>query len=230
MTVARKVVIALAPCSRNADYEESLRRAGAQVKLLASTPGAADAAAALEGVDGLVLPGGPDVDPARYGQPLHASASLAGNERDAFEIALAAHAVERDLPLLAICRGMQVLNVEAGGSLIQDVPSEVPHACRHDVPEPRDAIAHAVTVAADSRLAAILGTAGDVSVNSRHHQAVRRIAPGFRMSAQAPDGVVEAIERDDRRYCIGVQWHPENFWPSGRFAELFRALVEASRS
>jgi putative glutamine amidotransferase len=226
--MARKAVIALAHCHRTADYEESLRRAGAEIRLLTSTPVGADAASALEGVDGLVLPGGSDVHPARYGEPAHPSVSLAGDERDAFEIALATHAVEHDVPLLAICRGMQVLNVAAGGSLIQDVPSDVPHACHHDVPDPRDAVAHPVTVAPDSRLAAILGTAGDVPVNSRHHQAVKRIAPGFRISAQAPDGVVEAVERDDRRFCIGVQWHPENFWSSGRFAELFRALVSVA--
>jgi putative glutamine amidotransferase len=226
--MVRKAVIALAHCHRTADYEESLRRAGAEIRLLTSAPVGADAAVALEGVDGLVLPGGSDVDPARYGEPAHPSVSLAGHERDAFEIALATCAVEHDLPLLAICRGMQVLNVAAGGSLIQDVPSDVPHACRHDVPDPRDAIAHTVTVAPDSRLATILGMTGDVSVNSRHHQAAKRVAPGFRLSAQAPDGVIEAFERDDRRFCIGVQWHPENFWQSGRFAELFRALVRAA--
>lgn len=224
------VVVGLAPCSKPHDYEESVTRAGAELRWL--QPETEDAAAALEGVDALVLTGGGDVDPGHYGEDPHHTHSPAEPGRDRFEIALARVALERGLPLLAICRGVQVLNVAAGGSLVQDIASEVPGAVDHDVATTPSAIAHEVWVSAGSTLASLMADRleGDaLLVNSRHHQAVKALAPGFVATATAPDGVVEAIEHPGLPFCLGVQWHPENFWRTGEFHALFDALIAAAR-
>jgi putative glutamine amidotransferase len=219
----RKPRIGITSCSKMADYVESVRISGGEpIELDWNTMSAAEA---LDAVDGLVLTGGPDVDPAHYGEAAHATVNKAAAVRDTFEIELAARAVENDLPTLAICRGMQVLNVAAGGTLMQDIPSAMPSAAPHAVNDPKNAIAHPVTIAPGSRVSALLGRT-QVDVNSRHHQAVREPAPGLVVTATAPDGVVEAVERPDARFCVGVEWHPENFVESGEFLPLFRGLVE----
>jgi putative glutamine amidotransferase len=218
--------IGLTICSRLADYEESLHRAHAEIVPLDPTSG--DPAAVLDRLDALVLTGGGDVDPTLYGEAAHPTSSPAEPGRDAFELALTRGALDRGLPLLAICRGIQVLNVAAGGSLVQDIPTQVPGALEHRVETPSSAIAHEVWVTAGSMLASLMAERieGDaLLVNSRHHQAVARLAPGFVATATAPDGVVEAIERPDLPFCLGVQWHPENFWRTGEFRALFEALV-----
>ena len=138
-------------------------------------------------------------------------------------------AIDRGLPLLAICRGVQVLNVAAGGSLVQDIETEVPGALVHRVETTPSTIAHEVWVASGSKLAALLADRIEedaLLVNSRHHQAVKKLAPGFVASATAPDGVIEAIERPDLPFCVGVQWHPENFWRTGEFRALFEGLLK----
>ena len=131
--------------------------------------------------------------------------------------------------MLAICRGVQVLNVAAGGSLVQDIEAEVPGALVHRVETTPSTIAHEVWVASGSKLAALLADRIEedaLLVNSRHHQAVKKLAPGFIASATAPDGVIEAIERPDLPFCVGVQWHPENFWRTGEFRALFEGLLK----
>jgi putative glutamine amidotransferase len=193
--------------------------------------GEEDAASIVARVTGVLLTGGGDVDPAWYGEPPHATFTAAEAGRDDFELALARAAVAANRPLLAICRGMQVLNVALGGSLIQDIPSEVAGAVTHAVDEPRSAIAHEVWVAPESRLWTIMSDhleGESLQVNSRHHQAVRVVAPGFDVSATAPDGVIEAIERPASRFCVAVQWHPENFWRTGEFRPLFERFIEAA--
>jgi putative glutamine amidotransferase len=151
--------------------------------------------------------------------------------RDEYEIALVRAALAADVPVLAICRGLQVLNVAAGGTLVQDIPSQVAGALTHTVATPKDAIAHEVRVSPGSRLAALMQDAlagtGTLKVNSRHHQSVRRVAGGFTVTATAPDLVVEALEREASRFCVGVQWHPENFWRTGEYRRLFEGLVAA---
>lgn len=222
------VVVGVASCSKPRDYEESVTRAGAELRWLA---GPADPASAIEGLDALVLTGGGDVDPKHYGEPEGPGFSAAEPGRDAFEIDLARAALDRGLPLLAICRGVQVLNVAAGGSLVQDIPTEVPGALDHQVATTPSAIAHEVWVTAGSKLASLMADRleGDaLLVNSRHHQAVKAIAPGFVATATAPDGVIEAIERPDLPFCVGVQWHPENFWRTGEFRGLFDRFVGAA--
>lgn len=222
--------IAIAPCRQMADYVESIRRAGAEVVELTVTDAPESV---VERVDGLLLTGGGDIDPALYGATTHASFAAAEPGRDAFEIALVRAALAADLPVLAICRGMQVLSVAFGGDLVQDIPTEVNGALHHDVREPRYAIAHEVWVSPTSRLAALmkddLEDGESCQVNSRHHQAVRHVGDGLEVTATAPDGVIEAVERPTARFCLGVQWHPENFWRTGEFRPLFEGFVEAAR-
>jgi putative glutamine amidotransferase len=220
-------IVGLTTCSRIADYEESIARAGATVRALSAT--IADADSALLGVDALVLTGGGDIHPRFYGESPHPTFSAAEPGRDEFEQALVHLAIDRCLPVLAICRGVQVLNVAAGGSLVQDIESEVPGALVHRVEATPSTIAHEVWVASGSKLAALLADRIEedaLLVNSRHHQAVKKLAPGFIASATAPDGVIEAIERPDLPFCVGVQWHPENFWRTGEFRALFEGLLK----
>lgn len=164
--------------------------------------------AALDMVDGLYLPGGVDVDPHLYGEEPLAGMGSFDPDWDAVDVVLAQAALERNMPILGICRGMQVLNVAAGGTLYQDIPSQVPGALKHSQKGPRWAASHAVELDEDSRLAKTLG-ATELRINSYHHQAVKDVAPGFRSVANAPDGVIEAIESTQHRYAVGVQWHPE---------------------
>jgi putative glutamine amidotransferase len=219
--------IGITPCSRVDDYVESVRVAGGEPLVLTNDD---DPRAVLQRVDGILLTGGPDVDPALYGQPKHESTAI-DPKRDAFEMPLSRAAVAGGVPLFAICRGVQVLNVAAGGTLVQDIPTQAPTTIDHSLERPRDARAHDVRVAPGTRLASMLdGTRAleTCSVNSRHHQAVADVAPSFVVSAVSPDGIVEAIERPDAEFCIGVQWHPENFWRTGEFLPLFREFIAAA--
>ena len=222
-------LIAISRNARVTDYLESIRRAGGEpLEVGGDGESAADIVARVGGV---MLVGGGDVDPVLYGETPHATFKSAEEGRDAFEIALAKAAVEANVPILAICRGMQVLNVAMGGTLVQDIPSEIVGALTHSIPEPRFAIAHEVWVTKDSQLWTIMVDKMDgetLQVNSRHHQAVKLIAPGFEINATAPDGVVEGIERPASRFCIAVQWHPENFYRTGEFRPLFEQFVRAA--
>ncbi len=183
-------------------------------------------------VHGLLLTGGADLDPVLYGEPRHPSVEDAERGRDAFELELARRAMAADLPTLAICRGAQVLNVASGGTLVQDIPTAVESSIPHDVERP-DAIAHAIAIAPGSRLERALGRGGQDTatrdVNSRHHQAVGRLGDALVASAWSPDGVIEGIERPEASFCLGVQWHPENFWRTGEFSDLFASFLEAAR-
>jgi putative glutamine amidotransferase len=227
------VRIAVTWTPRYEDYLESLRLAGAEPVLVEA--GRDDVRDVLAACAGVLLTGGRDVDPALYGEPPDPTYRAAEPGRDAFEVDLVVRALERDVPVLAICRGAQVLNVACGGTLVQHIPAAIPRALAHQVSPPKDAIAHVARVDSASRLAAILGLTADamgaltVPVNSRHHQAVKRPGAGLVTTATAPDGVIEAIERPASRFVVGVQWHPENFCATGEFAALFDALVAACR-
>jgi putative glutamine amidotransferase len=226
-------LIGVTNCRKLEDYRQSVLHVGGEVRLLETT---ADVASALEGLDGLLLTGGGDVDPSHYGEAPHPTFDAAEPGRDVFEIALVAAARRQQLPILAICRGIQLLNVACGGTLVQDIPSLLPGALDHrlEVP-PHQAMekAHEVWLDKDSQISRIMRerlTDGDAcEVNSRHHQAVRDVAPGFIVSATAPDGVIEGIEDPAARFCIGVQWHPENFFRTGEFRPLFEGFLEASQ-
>jgi putative glutamine amidotransferase len=223
----RVPLIGVTPCSTLADYVESVRRAGGEPLVLSNDD---DPASVVDRIDGVLLTGGLDVDPALYGAAKHPTTEVA-SERDAFEVPLSREAVRRDVPLLAICRGVQVLNVAVGGTLVQDIPSAGDTDVNHAIDEPKNDRTHTIEVGPGTKLAAALaGTAplAACSVNSRHHQAVGTIAPGFVVAAVSPDGIVEAIERPASTFCLGVQWHPENFWRTGEFAGLFRDFVAAA--
>jgi putative glutamine amidotransferase len=159
----------------------------------------------LDGASGLMLMGGDDVNPARYGEPRHPETEDPDDGRDELECALIAKALERDLPILAICRGMQILNVAQGGTLVQHLENHRQKTIDKSLS------AHCVEIVPGSTLATIAGGELKAPVNSRHHQAVARLGQGLIMSATDPrDGVIEAIERPDKRFVVGVQWHPEN--------------------
>lgn len=221
--------IAVAPCRKMPDYVESVRRVGGEVWVLDHASDAVEAVVAS--CSGLLLPGGADVAPERYGESRHPSVTDVDTARDDYEVALVRAALVADLPVLAICRGLQVMNVAAGGTLVQDIPTQVRNPVAHKVPDPQDAIAHTVRVTPGSRLADVMRGAlvdgYELPVNSRHHQSVWRLADGFEITAVAPDGVVEAIEMPHARFCVAVQWHPENFLRSGAFLPLFAALLHA---
>jgi putative glutamine amidotransferase len=227
-----KPVIGVAPCPKMDDYLAAVREAGGETRVLDYARHPAEDLPRL--VDGLLLTGGGDMDPALYGAPRHPQTHDVDRARDEYELAAVRASIDADLPLLAICRGMQVLNVAEGSDLIQDIPSEAPSSIAHRVAEPRDRAAHDVRVTPGSRLSALLAPRldgeGRCGVNSRHHQAIRRVARTLDATAVAPDGLIEAVERPASRFCIGVQWHPENFWRTGGFARLFEAFLEACRA
>lgn len=184
--------------------------------------------AVLDVVDGILLPGGVDVDPHLYGEEPVSGLGEFDPEWDAVDVVVARLALERDVPVLGICRGMQVLNVAGGGTLYQDIPSQVRGALKHSQRGPRWAASHSVEIAHDSRLAGLLGTTG-LRVNSFHHQSVKDAAPDFWVTATAPDGVVEAIESVNNRFALGVQWHPELMVErEPMYRDLFAALIEAA--
>lgn len=204
-------------------YAAAVHAAGGLPVFLPVLP-TANVADYLAPLDGLLLPGGGDVDAELFGEAPHPDIGRVVRELDDFEIALARLAVEADKPVFGICRGEQVLNVALGGTLVQHIPAQVPGAIRHGgnpIAEP----SHAIDVPAASLLARILG-AGSHAVNSTHHQSVRDVAPGLLVSAVCPeDGIIEAIEDPDARFCLGVQFHPEEM--PDRFAPLFAAFVAA---
>jgi putative glutamine amidotransferase len=188
------------------------------------------AARATDGLDGLLLSGGEDIHPALYGAELSPHCYPPSRERDLFELALFAAARQRELPVLGICRGIQLVNVGMGGTLYQDLPTERPSEIAHDAGSARDARTHAVRLAAGSRAAQALG-ATELRVNSFHHQAVDRLAPGLIATGWSDDGVIEAAEGPgDGPWLLTVQWHPEEMHAEAKAPErgLFRALVEAS--
>jgi putative glutamine amidotransferase len=193
----------------NEAYTNSVERAGMLPVVVPPLNDERRAAAIAASVDGLLLTGGEDVDPSRYGAAPRPETDAPHLARDRSEIALVIAAKTIALPTLAICRGLQILNVALGGTLIQDIPSERPGALAHAPGGARDRRAHPVHVREGSRLAIALG-GSDVEVNSSHHQALDRIAPDITVTASAPDGIVEGAESSPGSWwMLGVQWHPE---------------------
>jgi putative glutamine amidotransferase len=187
----------------------------------------------LAAYDGVILPGGEDVDPSRYGESPRPELGPTNAELDEGQLAAARVLLRCRIPVLAICRGMQLLAVAAGGGLIQDLPSQKPSRVTHSINNPKDILAHEVNADAGSRLAGLSGTANFL-VNSRHHQAVREsagemIGP-FRIVARAADGVPESMEIVDHPFLVAVQWHPENLvYGNAQARGLFLGFVEAAR-
>jgi putative glutamine amidotransferase len=209
------------------NYCRAIARAGGLPIALPHEVELADAY--LETLDGLVVTGGAfDLDPALYGEAERHPTVRTKDRRTAFEFAITRAALERDLPVLGICGGQQLLHVVLGGDLIQHIPDAVPNGVAHEQPNPRTEPGHSVEVVPGTRLYAIAGAAR-LEVNSAHHQAAGRLGSGVVASARAPDGVIEAIEAPERRFCIGVQWHPE-YAISVADDALFEALIAACRA
>jgi putative glutamine amidotransferase len=236
----RKPLIAISASTRvqdgvdrvrlNQSYLSAIEGGGMVPLVLPPLDDTSQAHAVLDVVDGLVLSGGEDVDPARYGADRLPCTFDPHGRRDAWELTLATAARDRALPTLAICRGVQLVNVALGGTLVQDIPSMVPDALVHDDPARRAERIHDVRVAPGSRLAAILGATA-LRVNSTHHQAVGVVAPGLHASVTAPDGVVEGVEWHGPGdwWLVGVQWHPEELIVTAEHwdRDLFSAFAEA---
>jgi gamma-glutamyl-gamma-aminobutyrate hydrolase PuuD len=210
----------------SAPYEAALRASGIEPVLVSPETVGWTAGCLTQMASGLVLMGGSDVNPARYGETRITQTEESDDARDELECALIGEAIARDLPLLAICRGLQILNVQHGGTLIQHLDSASRHSRRT---EDRGLPAHCVEIAPGTKLAEIGGKSLTWGVNSRHHQAIHRLGDGLRIAARdSEDGTIEAVERPDKRFVVGVQWHPENMRATDEHqARLFQAFAEA---
>jgi putative glutamine amidotransferase len=216
----------------NAAYVRAVLRAGGVPLVLSPLIGIEHNAVILEGLDGLVLSGGEDVDPVHYGHAPHPDLGDVDPQRDAFELSIFRDARAGGLPVLAICRGIQLVNVAMGGTLWQDIPSERPQAMRHAQASHRDDRTHRVDLTPGSRLAEALGGTS-CEVNSFHHQSIRDLAPGLVITGRAPDGEIEGVESaDEGPWLLAVQWHPEEFHHHRAAPDhgLFDALVREARS
>jgi len=215
----------------NSAYLHAVQQAGGVPVLLPPQLSKASLERLVRGLDALLLTGGGDVDPATFGEEPHPTLYEVAPARDALETQVTLIALERKTPLLAICRGIQVLNVALGGSLHQDVATEPGTQIQHSQKEAREQTTHKVTVTPRSRLGRVLG-AEDLEVNSFHHQVIKSLGRGLVPVAWAPDKLVEGVELDDdSRWVVGVQWHPEHLVGSSEPARrLFSALVTAART
>jgi putative glutamine amidotransferase len=215
--IPKRVAVTFRDHKRIAPYVDALRTVGIEPVLIEPVIDSVDS---LSGMEGLLLTGGTDVDPALYGQTLGPKSDVPDRERDDLEQRLLREALEADLPVLAICRGMQLFNVtHPGGTLVQDVDGHklLPLSSTHKA-------THHAEIYEGTRLAKIFD-AGVHAVNSRHHQAVAQVGEGLLVSAKSPDGVIEGLERPDLRFAVAVQWHPEDQMPQQR--RLFEAFGEA---
>ena len=206
-------------------YENAVRAAGAEPLVIAAETPPSSIPDLLDGSEGVLLMGGDDVDPQLYGEAPAPDTEPPDRPRDALELALIHEALLRDMPLLGICRGMQILNVHHGGSLVQHLPAVARHVRR--TPD-KSIPAHLVRIEPGTLLAGISG-GQPWAVNSRHHQGIARLGAKLSIAARDPeDNLIEAVERPDRRFCLALQWHPENQWATdSRHADLIRAFVGA---
>lgn len=214
------------------DYPNAVSGAGGIPIVI--PPGSLPDDALIERLDALVVSGGPDIDPALYGESPHAHLGPIERDADPRELQVVRAADERELPILAICRGMQLVNVARGGRLWQDIPTEQPSEIVHRQMDPGTVMTHDVEIAGDSLLAELTyaeheGARHRLPVNSFHHQAVRELGHDLRITARAEDGIVEAIEATDHPFLVGVQWHAESLVHDPRHAGLFSGLVRAAR-
>jgi gamma-glutamyl-gamma-aminobutyrate hydrolase PuuD len=202
------------------NYVEAVERAGGRPVLI--PPSEEGVEETIEALDGIVFSGGADVDPARYGADAHPETDTPQSHRDAGELALLRSALERDLPVLAVCRGFQLLNVARGGDLVQHLPDAVGHEAHKEIPGTFSE--HPVDVKEGTRLASLIGARSEVA--SHHHQALGKVGEGLTETAWAQDGTLEAVEDPARRFAVGVQWHPE----AGEDQALFEGLVHEARA
>src|SRR5712691_407968 len=215
----------------NSAYLHAVQQAGGVPVLLPPQLSKSSVERLVRGLDAILLTGGGDLDPACFGEAPHPTLYDVAPARDALETAVTHIALEKRTPLLAICRGIQVLNVALGGSLYQDVATDPGTEVQHSQKEARDQTTHKVTVTPGSRLARVMG-ADEVEVNSFHHQVIKSLGRGLTAVAWAPDHLIEGVELDnDTRWVLGVQWHPEHLTKDSEPARrLFAALVAAART
>lgn len=215
----------------NRAYVWAVERAGGVPVILPVLRDNTGAERVLGALDGLLLSGGADVAAYHYGETQHEKVDGVDEERDATELALLKVALAQDMPIFGICRGIQVLNVAMGGTLIQDLPSQAPSSIAHrqsDNNIPRNCPSHPIRIVSDSRLRRIVGV-GEMQTNSFHHQAIKNLAPGLVVTATAPDNVIEAVEGPNHRYLLAVQFHPEETAPNDeKSRRLFEAFVAAT--
>lgn len=183
----------------------------------------------LSRLDGVLFSGGGDIDPARYGSAHHPQVNYVDNDRDRVEVSLVDQALERGLPILGICRGLQVINVALGGTLYEDLGEQLPGSIQHNnfKGRPRDHLAHTVEVEPGSALSTVMGSTSE-QVNSLHHQGIRQLAGSLHPSAWAPDGVIEAVELPAYPFLLAVQWHPEWLQAYPPMRALFKAFIDAA--
>lgn len=219
--------------SMGRNYVRSLIDAGGAPILAPVTLDERDLRALYETASGVMLAGGADVDPALFGEARHEKTADIDPDRDRAECLLVRWAVADDKPLFGICRGIQSLNVALGGSLIQDIPSQWPTTLQHNGHydgSARDEVLHTVRIEPGSRMEQMLG-GREAGVNSFHHQAIKRVAAGLVITSRAEDGIIESIEMPDRRFVVGVQWHPEEMSEArADMLNLFTAFVNAFTS
>lgn len=210
----------------DADYFDSVEAAGAIPLALPPCRNDDTLREMLGCVDGIVISGGPDTPPVRYGQPPHPKTAPVHPRRNDFDFRALAMMLDAGLPILAVCYGAQLLNVHFGGTLVQDIPDQRPVPEIHQRPRPR--AMHPVDVVPGTKLARILNAAR-IETNSSHHQCVDRLGAGLRITARSPAGIIEGIETDDDRFIIGIQWHPEELADRPEHLALFQALAQAAR-
>ncbi len=210
----------------------AIERAGGLPVIIPSGLDVSTLRALYERVDAVLVPGGGDVNPDRYNASRHSSVHRVDDARDQSEINVVRWSIEDDRPLFGVCRGNQLINVALGGTLVQDIPSQVDTTIKHDYPQPdipHSHRAHEITIDENSRLAQIIG-ATSVIVNSLHHQAVKQPAPTVTVTAYAPDGIIEALEIPGLHFALSVQWHPEDMIDDDpAMQRLFDAFVQAAR-
>jgi len=218
---------------QNQTYVRALAEAGAAPMSIPLNLDETVLRAIYERLDGLFLPGGEDMSPESYGENPHELLGPTDPERDRTELTLARWALAEGKPIMAVCRGIQVLNVATGGTLFQDILTERPDSEKHDYFPPqfaRNRISHEMRVENGTLLSRALDPNAVHSVNSMHHQAIKALGEGLRPSAVAPDGVVEALEYQDHPFAVGVQWHPEELTTSDAgMAKLFGQFVQIAR-
>ena len=210
------------------DYSQAILHAGGAPVIVPTAQDPKSLGAILDSVQGLILSGGPDVHPRRYGEEPLAGLGEVDEALDQMELAAASLALAKNLPVFGICRGIQVLNVALGGTLYQDIPSQVPESICHTPKTDKAVNTHTVRIEAGSRLHKLLHKR-EIWVNGKHHQAIKDLAKGWVVAARAKDGVVEAVEFPGKRFIVGVQWHPEGTWREDSYSQkLFSAFVQAA--
>lgn len=211
------------------EYSEAISACGGAPLLIPSAQNVQSLTAILGRLSGLLLSGGPDIHPRFYGEEPREGLGEVDEGLDRMELEIARMAYEKEVPILAVCRGIQTLNVALGGSLYQDLPSQVEGAINHSPKVDKAVLTHPVQIEKGTVLFRVLGK-GKIWVNGKHHQAIKEVASGLTVTARAPDGVIEGVEASSKPFVLGVQWHPEGTWkvdpPSKK---LFRAFVQAAK-